>query len=335
MITAYRRIAVSGSIATDHLMRFPGRFAAQLIPDSLDKVSLSFLVDDLVVRHGGVGANIAYGLARLGRRPLLLGAVGADFPPYRATLEAAGVDCAEVHVSRTAHTARFICTTDDDLCQIASFYAGAMGEPDHIDLAAASTRSGGIDLVVVAAESPGVMLGRARACRQLGLPFAADPSQQLARMSGPEILDLIDGAAFLLTNEYEADLLRHRTGHSEDALRERVGMRVVTLGEAGVRLTGRTVPGGELTVPAARVTAVREPTGAGDAFRAGFFAALGTVPDLRRAAQIGCLMAAHALEAEGSQEYDLNPAVFRERLTDSYGPDATAGLDALLPVAAR
>src|SRR5215208_7517466 len=143
------KIAVTGSIATDHLMHFPGRFAESLIADQLHKVSLSFLVDELVVRRGGVAANIAFGMGQLGLAPILVGAVGADFADYRSWLERHGVDCSSVHVSELAHTARFVCTTDDDMCQIASFYAGAMSEARNIELAPVADRIDGIDLVLV------------------------------------------------------------------------------------------------------------------------------------------------------------------------------------------
>src|SRR4051812_18452191 len=143
------KIAVTGSIATDHLMHFPGRFAGQLLADQLDKVSLSFLVDELVVRRGGVAANIAFGMGSLGLRPILVGAVGADFADYRSWLERHGVECGSVYVSELAHTARFVCTTDEDMCQIASFYAGAMSEARNIELGPVAARHGGLDLVIV------------------------------------------------------------------------------------------------------------------------------------------------------------------------------------------
>src|ERR1700742_1938690 len=206
------KIAVTGSIATDHLMHFPGRFAEQLIADQLHKVSLSFLVDDLVVRRGGVASNIAYGMGKLGLRPMLVGAVGADFADYRSWLERHGVDCDSVYVSEVAHTARFVCTTDDDLNQIASFYAGAMSEARNISIAPVAERVGGVDLVLISPNDPAAMARHTRECRELGYPFAADPSQQLARMSGDEVRDLIDGGAYLLTNEYEKDLLESKTG---------------------------------------------------------------------------------------------------------------------------
>src|SRR5512139_1936068 len=176
------KIAVTGSIATDHLMSFPGRFADQLIADQLHKVSLSFLVDELVVRRGGIAANIAFGMAQLGLRPILLGAVGADFADYRSWLERHGVDCDSVHISEVAHTARFVCTTDQDMCQIASFYAGAMSEARNIELAPVAQRAGGLDLILVSANDPVAMLRHTTESRELGYPFVADPSQQLARM---------------------------------------------------------------------------------------------------------------------------------------------------------
>src|SRR3954452_12210192 len=159
------KIAVTGSIATDHLMHFPGKFADQLIADQLHKVSLSFLVDDLAVRRGGVAPNIAFGMGQLGLRPILVGAVGADFADYRAWLERHGVDCGAVHVSEVAHTARFVCTTDDDLNQIASFYAGAMSEARNIELTPVADRVGGVDLVLVSADDPEGMVRRTAECR--------------------------------------------------------------------------------------------------------------------------------------------------------------------------
>src|SRR5690242_12974274 len=222
------KIVVTGSIATDHLMHFPGLFSEQLLPDQLHKVSLSFLVDDLVVRRGGVAANIAFGMAQLGLRPVLVGAVGTDFADYRSWLTRHGVDCDSVHVSEVAHTARFVCTTDEDMCQIASFYAGAMAEARNIELAPVAARLGGVDLVLISANDPDAMTRHTDECRSRGYPFAADPSQQLARMSGAEVRGLIDGAAYLLTNEYEKELLENKTGLSDTTILERVGVQVTT-----------------------------------------------------------------------------------------------------------
>ncbi|ROT31339.1 carbohydrate kinase family protein [Micromonospora sp. HM5-17] len=314
------KIAVTGSIATDHLMHFPGRFADQLIADQLHKVSLSFLVDELVLRRGGVAANIAFGMAQLGLRPILVGAVGTDFEDYRSWLERHGVDCDSVHVSEVAHTARFVCTTDIEMCQIASFYAGAMSEARNIELAPVAARVGGLDLVVVSANDPDAMLRHSEECRQRGYPFAADPSQQLARMDGKDVISLIDGADYLLTNEYEKSLLQSKVGLTDEQLLERVKVRVTTLGKDGVEIAGRDVA--PFRVPIARELQVAEPTGVGDGFRAGFFAAISWGLSLERAAQVGSLLATLVLETVGTQEYEVRADLFVKRLAESYGDEA-------------
>lgn len=318
------KICVTGSIATDHLMHFPGRFADQLIADQLDKVSLSFLVDDLVIRRGGVAANIAFGMAKLGLRPALVGAVGADFTDYRAWLERHGVDCDSVHISEIAHTARFVCTTDEDLCQVASFYAGAMSEARNIELAPVHQRLDGLDLVIVGANDPVAMVRHSQECRDRGYAFAADPSQQLARMGGDEVHQLIEGAEYLLTNEYENSLLEQKTGLSSAQVLERVKVRVTTLGKNGVEITGRDFA--PIRVPVAREIHAYDPTGVGDGFRAGFFAALSWGLGLERAAQVGALVATLVLETVGTQEYDVDPDNFLKRLAESYGEDAAVAV---------
>lgn len=316
------KIAVTGSIATDHLMHFPGRFADQLIADQLDKVSLSFLVDDLVIRRGGVAANIAFGMAQLGLRPVLLGAVGADFADYRSWLERHGVDCDSVHISEVAHTARFVCTTDEDLCQVASFYAGAMSEARNIELAPVHDRLGGVDLVIVGANDPVAMVRHSQECRERGYAFAADPSQQLARMSGDEVHQLIEGADYLLTNEYEKSLLESKTGLSSAQVLDRVKVQITTLGKNGVEISGPDME--RIHVPVAREMHVYDPTGVGDGFRAGFFAGLSWGLGFERAAQVGALLATLVLETVGTQEYEVHSDTFAKRLAESYGDEAAA-----------
>jgi len=326
------KIAVTGSIATDHLMYFPGRFAEQLLAEQLHTVSLSFLVDDLVLRRGGIGANIAFGMAQLGLRPILVGAVGADFDTdYRAWLERHGVDCDSVHVSEIAHTARFVCTTDLDQCQIASFYAGAMSEARDIELRPVAERLGGLDLVMVSPNDPAAMTRHTRECRQLGYRFVADPSQQLARMSGEEIRELVDGAEYLITNEYEKQLLESKTGYSDADVLARVGVRITTLGRDGVRITGRDLD--PVVVPVAQEIKAYDPTGVGDGFRSGFFAARSWGLSLERSAQVGALIATLVLETVGTQEYEVRPDILLKRLAESYGDDSAAEVRPHLPTA--
>lgn len=326
------KIAVTGSIATDHLMHFPGRFSEQLLADQLANVSLSFLVDDLVVRRGGIGANIAFGMAQLGLRPVLVGAVGSDFDlDYRAWLERNGIDCESVHVSDIAHTARFVCTTDEDMCQIASFYAGAMSEARNIELLPVAQRMGGLDLVIISPNDPIAMVRHTQECRDRGYPFVADPSQQLARMSGEEISELIDGAAYLITNRYEKELLESKTGLSDAEVLARVGIRITTLGKDGAVITGRDFDA--VYVPAAQKVRAYDPTGVGDGFRAGFFAARSWGLSLERCAQVGAMLATLVLETVGTQEYEVRPDLFVKRLAESYGDECAADVRSHLPLA--
>ena len=321
-------IAVTGSIATDNLMRFPGRFSEQLLADHLHKVSLSFLVDDLVIHRGGVAGNIAYAIGVLGGDVALVGAAGDDFGDYREWLQAHGVNCDQVLISETAHTARFVCTTDLDMAQIASFYPGAMSEARKIKLADVVSGIGTPDLVIIGANDPEAMVVHTEECRKLGLPFAADPSQQLARLSGDEIRKLIDGATYLFTNDYEWDLMRSKTGWSEADVMAQVDLRVTTLGAKGVNVVDRE--GTTIHVGVVPETSQVDPTGVGDAFRAGFLTGRTAGLSLERSAQLGSLVAVLVLESTGTQEWDWDHDVAATRLAGAYGEDAAAEIVAVL-----
>ncbi|KNE81216.1 MULTISPECIES: carbohydrate kinase family protein [Streptomyces] len=319
------RIAVTGSIATDHLMVFPGRFTEQLIKEELEQVSLSFLADRLEVRRGGVGANIAFGLGLLGLDPLLVGAAGVDFAEYDAWLRANGVDTAAVRVSDQLHTARFVCTTDDDQNQIATFYAGAMAEARRIDLAALAGRPGSPALVLVGADDPAAMLRHTATAHHLGIPVAADPSQQLARLDRDEARQVVDRAQWLFTNEYEAALLLERTGWTRQHLLDRIGTWITTLGEAGVSLARSGAP--TVRIPAVPADEIADPTGAGDAFRAGFLAGTAWQWPQEQAARLGCALATTVLESVGTQEYKLTPSDLVGRIDRTYGSAAARAVE--------
>jgi adenosine kinase len=311
-------IAVSGSIATDHLMSFAGRFVDQLLPDQLAHLSVSFLVDDLEIRRGGVAGNICFGMCQLGLNPLIVGAVGDDFAEYRAWLDGHGVDTSGIRVCHGLHTARFVCTTDSQQNQIASFYPGAMSEAREIDL----TTLGDLELVLIAANDPDAMARHSTQCRDAGIPFAADPSQQLAFLDGDAICQLLDGAALLFGNAYEAALLEKKTGWSADEVLQRVGMRVTTHGAKGIVVEQAGEPAVQVgAVPARQVA---EPTGVGDAFRSGFLAGRSWELSAERSAQLGALLATLCVESIGPQEYRLDGAGARARLTDAYGEAAAA-----------
>jgi adenosine kinase len=276
-------IAVTGSIATDHLMSFPGRFADQLVGDQLDRLSLSFLVDELQIRRGGVAANIAFGMGALGLHPILVGAVGRDFEDYRSWLERAGVD------------------TESELAPIAA-------------------RVGGLDLVVISPNDPDAMIRHTQESRQRGYAFAADPSQQLARMDGAQIRELCEGAKYLFCNDYEHGLLLQKAGWSDAELRSRIGTLVTTLGGKGVRVQPKDGP--DVEVPVVPEYQKADPTGVGDAFRSGFLGGLTWGFNDERSAQVGSLLATLALETVGTQEYTVDAAAFT-RFRSAFG-DAAA-----------
>jgi adenosine kinase len=325
-VTPDGALLVAGSIATDHLMSFGGRFADSLVVEQLDKLSVSFLVSDLEIRRGGVAANMCFGLGRLGLAPVLVGAAGEDFADYRSWLERHGVDCGHVRISETQHTARFVCTTDTTGAQFASFYPGAMSEARLIELAPIVADVGAPSYVLIGADDPDGMLRHTDECRTRGYPFIADPSQQLAFSEGELIRNLIDGAAYLFSNEYESAMIEQKTGWSAEEILERVGTQVTTLGAAGVRITRQD--GTAVELHAAKDVVAVEPTGVGDAFRAGFLGALAWGLSEEHAAQVGCVLAAYVVETVGPQDYTFTAEQFLGRLDHSYGGDAA---DAVRP----
>jgi adenosine kinase len=318
-------VLITGSIATDHLMTFPGRFSDSLVADKLDKVSLSFLVEELDVRRGGVAPNIAFGMGCLGLNPVLVGAAGPDFADYESWLQRHGVNTIGVHISETRHTARFVCTTDSDQNQIASFYPGAMSEARNIELKPVIDQLDGEHLVLIGANDPEAMLRHTEECRFRGYPFAADPSQQLARMEGEEIKPLIEGAAYLFTNEYEAALIEQKTGWTSTDIADMVETRVITMGPDGARVERRGEP--PVHVKVAEEDRRADPTGVGDAFRAGYLAGVRWGLRDERAAQVGALVATYVIETVGTQEYELAQRHFLERLATTYGDDAAADVE--------
>jgi adenosine kinase len=318
-------ILITGSIATDHLMTFPGKFSDSFVAEKLDKVSLSFLVEELQVRRGGVAPNIAFGMGCLGLKPVLVGAVGPDFADYESWLNRHGVDTTAVHISDVHHTARFVCTTDSEQNQIASFYPGAMSEARNIEIKPIVDRVGTPDVVLIGANDPQAMTRHTEECRLRGFPFAADPSQQLARMDGEEIKPLIEGALYLFTNEYESALIEQKTGWTPSDIATMVEVRVTTLGPAGARIERRGMDPVVVTVPEEERKA--DPTGVGDAFRAGYLSGQAWGLSDERSAQIGSLLATYVIETVGTQEYELAQRHFLERLAGAYGDAAAAEVE--------
>jgi adenosine kinase len=316
------KIGVAGSVGLDHLMTFSGKFTDSFVAGSLEKVSLSFLVDSLDVRRGGCAANICYGMGVLGLNPVLIAAVGKDWADYEAWLSRHGVDTSHALVSTSLYTAHFMVTTDDDLNQIASFFPGAMSEARNIELAPIMEKTGRFDMVVISPDDPQAMLHHSDVCRKEGIPFAADPSQQMARMSGEEIKLLIDGASYLFLNEYELALAMQKTGWSDREILEHVKVRVVTLGSKGAKVESAAGEFVQVGVP--KEKSKTDPTGVGDSFRSGFIAGLAWGLSHERCAQLGSLIATYVIETMGTQEYRFSSAEFLARFEAAYGAEAAS-----------
>jgi len=302
------KIVVTGSIAFDYLMSFPGSFSEHLLPDHLAKVSLSFLVDTMDKRRGGCAPNIAYTLALLGERPRLMGTAGQDFGDYRRWLEAAGVDTSLVKDVADKFTASFFCSTDSESNQIASFYTGAMANAAELSFRTVE----GAEMVIISPNDPAAMVQYAAECRTLGIPFIWDPGQQCARMNGEELQSGLAGSAIVICNDYEFELIRQKTGLDEDGVFALTGALIVTRGEKGstARYGGR-----EVSVPAVPPHSVVDPTGVGDAFRGGLLKGIAMGVNLEVACRLGSMAATYALEHLGgtSHSYKWDEFVTRYR----------------------
>jgi adenosine kinase len=314
------RIGVAGSVGLDHLMTFPGKFTDSLVAGSLEKVSLSFLVDGLEVRRGGCAANISFGMANLGLSPVLIAAVGKDWADYDAWLSRHGVNTSHVLISQEQYTAHFTVTTDTELNQIASFFPGAMSEARNIELQPIMDKTGRFDLIVISPDDPEAMLRHTEVALANGIAVAADPSQQMARMSGDQIRKLIEGATYLFMNEYELALAIQKTGWSDQEILQRVKYRVITQGSAGARV--ESIGGDFIKVVCAKEKAKIDPTGVGDSFRSGFVAGLAWGLSHERCAQLGSMLATYVIETMGTQEYRFTKSEFVDRFADAYGQEA-------------
>lgn len=306
-------IVVTGSIAWDYLMSFPGSFNEHLLPEHLHHVSLSFLVDSMDKRRGGCGPNIAYTLALLGERPRLMATAGQDFGEYRRWLETAGVDTSAVVEIEGKFTASFFCSTDRNGNQIASFYTGAMAHAGELSF----RTIGRCDLAIVSPNDPAAMVQYAGECRSLGIPFIFDPSQQVARMTAEDLREGLSGAEILISNEYEFEIIREKTGLDEAAVLERVKALVVTRGEKGASIV---LPGCRHEIPAVAPRQIADPTGVGDAFRGGFMKGMAMGAPLEVSGRIGSVAAAYALEHVGGTSHSYTRAEFAARYGENFGP---------------
>lgn len=315
------RVVVTGSVAFDYLMRFPGSFVEHLIPDQLRRLSVSFLVDEMRRVPGGCGSNIAYGLALLGERPLLLATAGRDGAEYRDWLARQGVDVSALAIHEDVFTASFFVSTDRDQNQLASFYTGAMARAR--DLSLRGDISADAALVVISPNDPDAMARYARECRELAVPFLYDPSQQVARLTGEDLVAGLEGAFVLIVNDYEFNILSQKTGLSGEDLESRVPALVVTHGAEGSTISVAGPRGRERhRIPVAPLEkAALDPTGVGDAYRAGLVRGVRIGASWDVAGRIGSVAAAIVLESEGPQPPRYSGDDFRARYARSFGEE--------------
>jgi len=324
------RIVVTGSVAFDYLMTFPGKFTEHLIPDRMERLSVSFLVDEMRRVPGGCGPNIAYGLALFGERPALVATAGHDAAEYRERLSREGVDVTGLRLESDLFTASFFVSTDQAQNQLASFYTGAMARAREVSLRGFDP--GSMAFVVISPNDPPAMASHAAACRELDIPFLYDPSQQVTRLTGEEMTEGFRGAAILIVNDYEFGILTHKTGLTREEIEQRVPVLIVTHGPDGsaIHAPFGGGSGGRIVhhVPAARVEGeALDPTGVGDAYRAGLLRGLRIGAPWPVAGRIGSVAAVFCLETQGPQPARYTPSQFLERYARNFG-DA-AGLEAL------
>jgi adenosine kinase len=310
------KLVVTGSIAFDYLMSFPGKFTEHLLPEHMHRISLSFLVDTMDKRRGGCAPNIAYTLALLGERPVLMATAGQDFNDYRLWLDAVGIDTSHVKMVPDKFTASFFCSTDQDNNQIASFYTGAMANAGELSFRTLPGLQQGA-LVIVSPNDPGAMVQYAQECSTMGVRYIWDPGQQCARMDGSQLADGVRGAFMVIVNDYEFELLRQKTGMTADEIRMAVEVLVITKGENGCTvMTGST----SVDVPAVSPDRIEDPTGVGDAFRGGFMKGLADGASYEVCARMGSVAATYALEHLGGTSHAYTRAEFTARYNKHFSP---------------
>ncbi|MGO8969887.1 MAG: carbohydrate kinase family protein [Myxococcaceae bacterium] len=308
-------IVVTGSLAYDYLMTFPGRFREHLLQDRMHRMTVSFLVDDMRKLRGGVAGNIAYSLALLGERPKLVATAGDDFEEYRAALEAVGVDASGVKVIPGTFTASCFINTDQDANQLVAFYAGALA---HAQLASLDPMHlGPADWVVVSPADPAAMEATVAGCLRARVPYVFDPGKQTPRLEAEQIVRGMKTASVVIGNDYEFGLMAQKTGHSEAALQALAPVAVVTRGELGSTILVRGQP--PIDIPTAPIEALVDPTGAGDAYLAGLVFAVARRLSWPVAGRVAALAAAYALEQRGCQEHHYSRSDFIARYRKAFG----------------
>lgn len=308
------QIFVSGSLAFDRIMSFPGKFSDHILPDKIHILNVCFLVDGMEEKYGGTAGNIAYNLALLGERPVIVGCVGRDFSPYADWLTKHALPLSGIRRIEEEFTAGAYITTDQSDNQITGFNPAAMRHPSLFDFSAADPRD---SLAIVSPGFVGDMQEHPRTCRRLGIPYIFDPGQQITALTGTQIAEAVEGSLALVTNDYELELIKKATGLDDERLLTLTKAVVTTLGEQGSRVVE---PNLVTEIPAVRARVVADPTGAGDAYRAGLLKGLSQGRTLAEAARLGSACASFAVEHKGTQVHSFTAEEFRTRFESRFGP---------------
>jgi adenosine kinase len=307
-------VVVTGSIAYDYLMTFPGYFKEHILPEQISRLSVSFLVDSMRKQCGGCAPNIAYNLALLGERPIVMGTAGQDFADYRAWLEARGVDASAVVEVQDEFTASFFVSTDQENNQIASFYIGAMAHARELSFHDLRAR---VDLAIISPNDPEAMRKYPRECKELGIPYIYDPSQQIIRLSGDDLREGLEGSRMLIVNDYEFEMIRNKTGFSEEQVLCCTGALIVTRGSDGSTIWA---DGQQFDIPVVKPARVADPTGVGDAYRAGIIKGMSMGLPWEVIGRMGSLAATYVLEQPGTQNHSYTWDEFVARYHENFGP---------------
>jgi adenosine kinase len=307
-------IVVTGSVAFDYIMSFPGFFRDHILPEKIDILSVSFLVDSMKRQRGGCATNIAYNLALLGERPTIMATVGQDFGDYRAWLESRGVDTSGIMVIEDDFTASFFVSTDQRGSQIASFYTGAMSKAGRLSFRHSAHEQ--VQLAIVSPNDPAAMTAYARECAELGIRYIYDPSQQIIRLSAEDLIEGTRDAAMLIVNDYEFEMIKKKTGLADEELAELAGLLIITCGEKGSNIFAN---GARIEIPVVPPRRLADPTGVGDAYRAGVIKGMMHGASWQTTGRMAALAATYALEEHGTQNHRYTPPEFAARYRESFG----------------
>ena len=301
------QIIVSGSLAYDRIMDFPGHFSDHILPDKIHVLNVCFQVDGMKEKFGGTAGNIAYALTLMGEKPSIAASIGHDHQKYLTWLKENGISTENIRIIEEEFTAGAYITTDLADNQITGFNAGAMKHSSYLDFERLRPRE---TLLIVSPGNLEDMITYPRLCKTGGIDYIFDPGQSLPMLDAKDLTQAIDGCRILISNDYELDLIMSRTGLTKEFLLRRAGTLIVTLGEHGSRVCTLD---GDVAICAATPRKVEDPTGAGDSYRGGLISGLVRGKDIEQCARMGSVCASFAVESYGTQEYTFSPEEFSER----------------------